>query len=424
MSRATQQVPLFLARRLLEGWHARALAVSDAAEDRARALIGKTLGGKYFLEDLIGQGAMGAVFRARSPGGREVAVKTLSAELMRSDAVQRFERESEVVRGIQHPHVVPTLDAGFDDQSGLMFLVMPLQRGRNLDDVLDKLGALEPENAVRIALQAAKGLAAAHRIGVIHRDVKPGNLILDEEDQEIVVRVCDFGIAKRLGGADSLTSTGTQLGTPDYVSPEQLKSSKSVDERTDVWSLGATLYQMLCGAAPFAHVESVYDVMTAIMSEDPLHLQDRAPWIEGSLALVVHKSLRRDPKHRWKTIRHFAAALRPFAGGDERLDATRIQSASNTTRRKAARRVELKDPLKQPSLQEKLVAATETRARRVRRSRLGSGLKIVIVLGLLAAAIAAGAALYAGGGDPERAREAAIEFCDRASAIVANALRR
>jgi serine/threonine-protein kinase len=363
--------------------------VSDAAEERALALVGKTLGTKYFLEALIGQGAMGAVFRASGPKGRKVAVKTLNAELMRSDAAQRFVRESEVVRGLRHPHVVPTFDAGVDTQSGLLFLVMPLQRGRNLDNLLDEVGALEPENAVRIALQAAKGLGAAHRIGVIHRDVKPGNLILDEEDQQIVVRVCDFGIAKRLGGADSLTSTGTQLGTPDYVSPEQLKSSKNVDERADVWSLGATLYQMLCAAPPYAHVESVYDLMAAIMTEDPYPLQDRAPWIDGALALVVHKSLRRDPKKRWRTIRDFADALRPFAGGDERLDASHLRSASSKTRSKVARRVDLKAPLKEPSLPAKLVAATKTRARNVQRG----GLKGALIVGLIGAGIAGGVVL-------------------------------
>jgi hypothetical protein len=225
-----------------------------------------------------------------------------------------------------------------------------------------------------------------------------------------------------LGGAESLTSTGTHLGTPDYVSPEQLKSSKSVDERADVWSLGATLYQMLCGAPPFAHVESVYDVMTAIMTEDPHHLQDRAPWIEGSLALVVHKSLRRDPKRRWKTIRAFADALRPFAGGDERLDASRIQAVSSKTRSQVARRVELMDPLKQPSLSSKLIAATKTQARRVQRGGKRGALKSMLIAGLVSAAIAAGVVLYVADHDLDSARHAAVEGYERASASLAKAL--
>jgi len=324
--------------------------VSDTAEERALALVGKTLGEGYRLDALIGQGSMGAVYRATSVTGAELAVKTLSADVMGEQTSQRFLRESELVRRLKHPHVVRTIDSGVDASSGLMFLVMPLLKGRDLDKVLEELGALEPETAVRIALQAARGLSAAHRIGIIHRDVKPGNLILDEEDGEIIVRVCDFGIAKQMGGESELTTTGSQLGTPDYVSPEQLKSSKHVDERTDVWSLGATLYQMLCGAAPYAHIESVFDLIAAIVIEDVPHLQDRGPWIDASLSLIVHKALQRDPNQRWATLEDMADALRPFSGGDELLDASRIRSVAVDRRRTVAPRADLKDAPTQTSL--------------------------------------------------------------------------
>jgi serine/threonine protein kinase len=324
--------------------------VSDTAEERALALVGTTLGAGYRLDGLIGQGAMGAVYRATSVTGSDVAVKTLSPEMMGEQTSQRFLRESELVRRLKHPHVVRTLDSGVDQANGLMFLVMPLLKGRDLDRVLEELGALEPETAVRIALQAARGLSAAHRIGIIHRDVKPGNLILDEEDDEIVVRVCDFGIAKQIGSESELTTTGSQLGTPDYVSPEQLKSSKHVDERTDVWSLGATLYQMLCGAAPFAHIESVFDLIAAIVAEDVPHLQDRAPWIDASLSLLVHKALQRDPNQRWATLEDMADALRPYSGGDELLDASRIRAVSPERRRAVATRADLRDAPSQTSL--------------------------------------------------------------------------
>jgi serine/threonine protein kinase len=324
--------------------------VSDSAEERAQALVGKTLGEGYRLRALIGQGAMGAVYRATSANGAEVALKTLSAEVMGPLTTQRFLRESELVRGLKHPHVVRTLDSGADRVTGLLFLVMPLLKGRDLDRVIDELGALEPETAVRIALQAARGLSAAHRIGIIHRDVKPGNLILDEEDGEIIVRICDFGIAKQIGGQSELTATGSPLGTPDYVSPEQLKNSKHVDERTDVWSLGATLYQMLCGAAPYSHIDAVFDVITAIVSEDPPSLQDRAPWIEAPLALIVHKALQRDPNKRWATLEDMADALRPFSGGDELLDPTRIVAASNERKRSVAERADLRQAPQQTSL--------------------------------------------------------------------------
>lgn len=324
--------------------------MSDSAEDRALALVGKTLGEGYRLDALIGQGAMGAVYRATSVKGAEVALKTLSAEVMGPQTTQRFLRESELVRGLKHPHVVRTLDSGADRATGLLFLVMPLLKGRDLDRVIEELGALEPETAVRVALQAARGLTAAHRIGIIHRDVKPGNLILDEEEGEIIVRVCDFGIAKQMGGESELTATGSQLGTPDYVSPEQLKSSKHVDERTDVWSLGATLYQTLCGAAPYSHIDAVFDVITAIMSEDPPSLQDRAPWVEAPLALIVHKALQRDPNQRWATLEDMADALRPFSGGDELLDAGRIVAASNERKRTTAARADLRQAPAQTSL--------------------------------------------------------------------------
>jgi serine/threonine protein kinase len=323
---------------------------SDSAEERAKALVGKTLGEGYRLDALIGQGSMGAVYRATSVTGTEVALKTLSAEIMGEQTSQRFLRESELVRGLKHPHVVRTLDAGVDQASGLMFLVMPLLKGRDLDKVLEQLGALEPETAVRITLQAARGLSAAHRIGIIHRDVKPGNLILDEDGAEIIVRVCDFGIAKQIGGESELTATGSQLGTPDYVSPEQLRSSKHVDERTDVWSLGATLYQMLCGAAPYAHIESVFDLITAMASEDVPHIQDRAPWIDGSLSLLVHKALQRDPNQRWATLEDMADALRPFSGGDELLDTSRIRAVSVERRSAVAGRADLSEAPSQTSL--------------------------------------------------------------------------
>jgi serine/threonine protein kinase len=324
--------------------------VSDSAEERAQALVGKTLAEGYRLDALIGQGAMGAVYRATTATGAEVALKALRPEVMGGQTSQRFLRESELVRRLKHPHVVRTLDSGQDPATGMMFLVMPLLKGRDLDHVLDELGALDPETAVRIALQAARGLTAAHRIGIIHRDVKPGNLILDEEDGEIIVRVCDFGIAKQLGGESSLTATGSQLGTPDYVSPEQLKSSKHVDERTDVWSLGATLYQMLCGAAPFAHIDSVFDLITAIITDDVPHLQDRAPWLDAKLSLFVHKALQRDPNERWATLEDMADALRQFSGGDELLDASRIRAAAPELRGRVAPRADLRDAPKQTSL--------------------------------------------------------------------------
>ncbi len=318
------------------------IVVPATVEDRAKSYIGKLVAERYRLESLIGLGGMSAVYRALDLEGKPCAVKILYPELLDGEAAQRFERESKLVLGLSHPHVVATLAAGRDDALG-HYLVMPLLAGRDLDSVLEEHGALLPESAVRVALQAARGLSAAHRVGVVHRDVKPGNLLLDRDGSEVIVKVCDFGIAKRLGftGEESLTATGAQLGTPDYAAPEQLKNAKDADERADIWGLGATLYQMLCGVAPFSHIESVADLIVAICTDDVPHIQDRAPWVEAGLARAVHRALNRDPNLRPATVEDFADRLRRFSGGDELLDEARITRVSPEVRQRVAGRADL-----------------------------------------------------------------------------------
>ena len=321
-------------------------------EDRAKSYIGKLVSGRYRLESLLGLGGMSAVFQAKDLEGKPFAVKLLYPELLDSEAAERFERESKLVLGLSHPHVVTTLAAGRDETLG-HYLVMPLLSGRDLDAVLELHGALAPESAVRVALQAARGLSAAHRVGIVHRDVKPGNLLLARDGAEVIVKVCDFGIAKRLGGEadaeDSLTATGSQLGTPDYAAPEQLRNAKDVDERADIWGLGATLYQMLCGVAPFSHIESLADLIVAICGEDVPHLQDRAPWVEAGLARAVHRALNRDPNLRPQTIEDFADRLRRFSGGDELLDEARITRVSAAMRQRVEGRADLALSVATPS---------------------------------------------------------------------------
>ncbi|HYP97143.1 MAG TPA: serine/threonine-protein kinase [Polyangiaceae bacterium] len=313
-------------------------------EDRAKSYVGKLVAGRYRLDSVLGLGGMSAVFRASDVDGKSCTVKILYPELLDSEAGQRFERESKVIAGLSHPHVVPMIAAGHDEALGHYF-VMPLLSGRDLDGVLEAHGALAPESAVRVALQAARGLSAAHRVGIVHRDVKPGNLLLDRDGPEVIVKVGDFGIAKRLDGeydgAGSLTETGAQLGSPDYAAPEQLKNAKEADERADIWGLGATLYQMLCGVAPFSHVESLAELVVAICNEDVPHLQDRAPWVEAGLARAVHRALMRDPNLRPPTVEDFADRLRRFSGGDELLDETRITRVSTEMRQRVEGRADL-----------------------------------------------------------------------------------
>jgi len=311
--------------------------------ERAAERIGQVIANRYRLDALLGLGATGAVYRAAHPGGHAVAIKILDPELMASDVATRFARESELMLSIHHPNVVRTLAAGRDETHGLLYLAMPLLQGEDLDAVLQRTGALDPTTAVRVALSAARGIAAAHRLGVVHRDIKPGNLFIDvERDGKVAVRVCDFGIAKSAVGASdvSLTRTGSQLGTPDYISPEQLKDSKSVDQRADVWGLGATLYEMLSGRPPFAHHERVFDVISAILGENVAWLQDKAPWIEADLALVVHGMLRRDPAERPQTMERVVEALLPFSSGDGAILRTNLAPVSPVLRKVAKPRGE------------------------------------------------------------------------------------
>ncbi len=332
------------------GYAARTIVVPANAEARAKSYIGELLAGRYRLDALIGLGRMSAAYRATEREGQLVAVKILYPELLDSEAWPRFEREAKLLRGLSDPHVASTLTAGQDEALRAHFLVMPLRRGRDLDDVLDEHGVLTPESAVRIALQAGRGLSAAHRIGVVHRNVKPGNLLLYHDGDAVIVEVCDFAIAQRIvpPGDEPLTSTGIQLGAPDYAAPEQLRDAKSADAHTDIWGLGATLYQMLCGVAPFSHIESLADLWIAICNDDVPHLQDRAPWVEAGLARAVHRALNRDPNLRPATIGDFADDLSRFSGGGEFLDGPRIARVSRELRTRSEDRADLALPIPTP----------------------------------------------------------------------------
>lgn len=311
-------------------------ASPDFLASEAQKRVGLIVGDRYTLDSLLGLGACGAVYRAREGQGQTVAIKILDPERLANEVATRFIRESEVMLSIHHPNVVHTLASGRDSGTGLLYLVMPLLHGEDLEKVLRRTGSLEPRIAVRLAIQAARGLAAAHRLGIVHRDVKPGNLFIDRApDGRVSVRVCDFGIAKSGSSPEhlSLTRTGSQLGTPDYISPEQLKNSKSVDARADIWGLGATLYETLAGGPPFSHHERVFDVIAAILGEEVPSISDRAPWIDKELARIVHGTLRRDPSQRPSSIQELADALLPHSASDAELTTVSLASVSERSRR-------------------------------------------------------------------------------------------
>ncbi|NUP11074.1 MAG: protein kinase [Polyangiaceae bacterium] len=278
--------------------------------------LGTTIGGQYLLVALLGQGGMGTVYEAQTTRGERVAVKIVRADSTRPEDKRRFLREARAAMQLRSEHVVNVHASGVDDATSLPFIAMELLRGEDLAHVVAREGALHPSVAVRIAVDACRGLAAAHTAGLVHRDVKPSNIFLHREGDAVVVKVCDFGIVKDLVLTQSetlLTRTGALIGSPGYMSPEQAHDSSVVDQRTDVWSLGATLYEALTGTAPWASCKTIGEVLLTLHTRDVSAVQDSAPWIEDRLAKVVHRALARDPASRYANAAEFLEALEGFA---------------------------------------------------------------------------------------------------------------
>jgi serine/threonine-protein kinase len=256
----------------------------------------------------LGQGGMGVVLHARSlADGREVAVKVLAQEVVPgSPDHRRFLVEGRVGARIRSPHVVEVLELRVDARGHAM-IVMELVRGPSLEGWLAKHGRLAVDAAARIGLHAALGLTAAHEAGVLHRDVKPANLLLAPEG---VAKVTDFGVAKDLAWTlDSLTKSGVGLGTVAYMAPEQLASARSVDVTADVYGLGATLYHALAGRPP--HVIQAMGDLPRVLQEEPPPLASLRPDCPPPLAALVHAMLAKDPWDRPAAMREVAERLRP-----------------------------------------------------------------------------------------------------------------
>ena len=306
---------------------------------------GAMLGGRYRVRRFLGAGAMGVVYEAETADATLVAIKLLfgiDVGARANDALARFKRESSVTAPVNSNHVVQVLDSGIDQDSGSPFFVMPLLTGLDLDRLIEKLGALHPTVATRIVVHACRGLAAAHAQGVIHRDIKPSNIFLDHtSDSSITAKLCDFGIAKALDSGEALTRTGSMLGTPLYMSPEQAMDAKRADARSDVWSLGMSLYHALAGEPAFGHQPDLVSLLLAIQSERPRPLQDLAPWIDPALAATVHGTLLADPGVRCPSADALLSALEPFAGGSADLGPAMLVPVPDELRAHTARRTEL-----------------------------------------------------------------------------------
>lgn len=272
--------------------------------------------GPYTCGRLLASGGMGAVFEAEHRQlGRQVALKVLLAP-DDPELVARFEREAEACARLQHPNLVVVHDSGTSGR--VCYMALELVRGESLGDKLTREGPFSEERAIAAVEAAAKGIAHAHAVGVLHRDLKPGNLLWDEELGE--VRVVDFGLTGRLRQADSLTVTGEVLGTPGYLAPEQASGdTRSAGQATDVYGLGATLFALLTGRPPF--VAPGLAGLAAVALEPPPDLRQLRPEVSPGVAAAVAKSLAKEPAERWASVTAFAEALRQ---GEEPRRAPRL----------------------------------------------------------------------------------------------------
>ncbi|MER8186395.1 serine/threonine-protein kinase [Kitasatospora sp. NPDC094015] len=276
-------------------------------------LTGHQLAG-YRLGSLIGRGGMAVVYRAEDLRlGRTVAVKLLAPELARNDVFrQRFAHESKVAAAIDHPHIVPVYEAG--EAEGLLYIAMRYVRGRDLRALLDRLGPLDVAQTARIAGQVASALDAAHAHDLVHRDVKPGNILVaegtDPEHPEHAY-LTDFGLTKKSLSLTGLTTVGQFVGTLDYVAPEQI-SGKPVDGRCDVYSFGCVVYEMLSGAPPFERDDDLA-LLWAHLHDAPPRITERRPDLPTALDPVLDRALAKAPEDRYDGCLPFVAALREAA---------------------------------------------------------------------------------------------------------------
>ena len=264
--------------------------------------------GKYLIESRIGEGGMGIVWKGLDPDlGRAVAIKVLGPHLAHSHtARQRFQREARAAAAINHPHVL-TIHA-VEEHDQIPFLVMEYVSGGSLRDYVSARGTLNPVQAIQLGCQIAQGLAAAHAQGVIHRDVKPGNVMLDEGG--VRVRIADFGLARVTFDNNELTSHDHTVGTPAYMAPEQLRGDR-IDARADLFSLGCVMHYMLVGYSPFQG-RSQGETIHKILGDSFRPLENLDPAVPPALTELVERLLRKDPEERYQSAAEVAAVLERF----------------------------------------------------------------------------------------------------------------
>ncbi len=292
----------------------------------ASALVapGALVAGKYRLDNVIGEGGMGSVWAATHTGlGQLVAIKFISKEFVSSpEALRRFDAEAKAAAQLRSRHVVQVFDNG-TLEDGTPYIAMELLRGENIYARVHRAGPVALNEAVEILWQCTKALGRAHAAGIIHRDIKPDNIFLAQSDEEaILVKVLDFGIAKFASGPNDhgSTRTGAVLGTPLYMSPEQARGLKTIDHRTDLYSLGLVAYTMFTGNLAFSS-ESFGDLLLQICTAPLPSLCANAPWLPAAMEGWFQRACARDPQNRFASAQEFADALRAACDGTLRASA-------------------------------------------------------------------------------------------------------
>jgi serine/threonine-protein kinase len=298
-------------------------------------MVGEVIAGRYELEELVGTGGMSSVYRARDQLlERRVALKILHPHYGDDDEyVERFRREARAVAQLSHPHIVTVIDRGEDD--GQQYIVFEYVDGENLKQLLERTGPLPTRRAVELAVEIADALAFAHEHGLVHRDVKPQNVLLTPDGD---AKVTDFGIARSLDVEHGVTQTGTVLGTSNYLSPEQA-SGKPTTPATDVYSLGVVVFELLTGEIPFPGDNFVAVAMKHV-NEQPPDVLELRPDTPLRLAAAVDRALEKDPARRFPSMDQFGWELRQcLAELDAPEDARTFIAPSSVVRESRPRRV-------------------------------------------------------------------------------------